>query len=121
MDRVLEELQMINKRLETQSNQIEDMNVRLSSVEKQGEENRKVLNRRIIVIEKKMDIKESKIGLKIMGNSSVTFQEEAKARSTRDIDAVHNEVDDGESAPGWFSNTCIPWGAWFRISRIPLI
>ena len=100
MDRVLAELQMINKRLETQSKQIEDISLRLSSVETQGEENRRVMNQRIIVIEKKMDIRESKIRLKIRGNSSVTSQEEAKARSTRDIDVVPNEVQDGESVSG---------------------
>ena len=100
MDRVLAELQMTNKRLEIQSKLIEDIHIRLTKVETQGEENRRVMNQRIIVIEKKMDIRESKIRLKIRGNSSVTSQEEAKARSTRDIDVVPNEVQDGESVSG---------------------
>ena len=102
----MNELQEMNIRLETQNKEINKrlgvIEDRLSIIEECGEDERKVMNQRILSLDKKLEIKESRRAIRNMGRSNLGAQEEPQPCSSRDVIEMDVVVNKRGSLSGMF-------------------
>ena len=92
MEKVLTEIQKLNSNFEL-------MEQRLSSLER----NNKVLNRRILTLDQKIDAKEKPLGMKILGRSNMGAEDEPQPCSSRDVMEGDIALNERGPLPGMFN------------------